>query len=106
MTHLRCFSGLWIASAIAAPTLFAAGADVRLVEAVKNSDKAAVQKLLPQHVDLSATDTDGSTALHWAVRRDDVETAGLLIRGGANVKATNRYGVTPSRWPASMGTPL
>jgi uncharacterized protein len=95
MTHLRCFSGLWIASAVAGATLFAAGADVRLVEAVKNSDKAAVQKLLPQHVDLSATDTDGSTALHWAVRRDDVETAGLLIRGGADVKAVNRYGVTP-----------
>jgi uncharacterized protein len=95
MTHLRCFSGLWIASAVAATTLFAAGADVRLVEAVKNSDKATVQKLLPQHVDLSATDTDGSTALHWAVRRDDVETANLLIRGGADVKAANRYGVTP-----------
>jgi len=95
MTHLRCFSGLSIASAVAATSLFAAGADVRLVEAVKNSDKAAVQKLLPQHVDLSATDTDGSTALHWAVRRDDVETAGLLIRGGADVKVVNRYGVTP-----------
>jgi ankyrin repeat protein len=95
MTHLRCFSVLWIASAVSATSLLAAGADVRLVEAVKNSDKAAVRTLLPQHVDLSATDTDGSTALHWAVRRDDVETAGLLIRGGANVKATNRYGVTP-----------
>ncbi len=95
MTHSRCFSILWIASAVSATSLFAAGADVRLVEAVKNSDKAAVRTLLPQHVDLSATDTDGSTALHWAVRRDDVETAGLLIRGGANVKAVNRYGVTP-----------
>jgi len=31
-----------------------------------------------------------------AVRHDDVETAGSLIRAsGANVKATNRYGVTP-----------
>jgi ankyrin repeat protein len=46
-------------------------------------------------VDLSAADPDGSTALHWAVRRDDVDTAGLLIRNGANVKTANRYGVTP-----------
>ena len=95
MTHLRCFSGLSIASAIWATSLLAASTDVRLVQAVKNSDKAAIEKLLPQHIDLSATDTDGSTALHWAVRQDDLETTNLLIRGGANVKTANRYGVTP-----------
>jgi len=78
-----------------AASLVAASADVRLVEAVKKSDKAAIHTLIPQHVDLSATDTDGSTALHWAVRQDDVETANLLIGNGANVKAANRYGVTP-----------
>ena len=86
---------LWIATALSATTLLAASPDVRLLNAVKNSDRVAVQKLLPQHVDLSATDTDGSTALHWAVRRDDLETAGLLIGNGADVKAANRYGVTP-----------
>src|SRR5712691_13208917 len=55
MTHLRCFNGLWIAPVVLATSLFAASStDVRLVEAVKNSDRAAIQKLLPQHVDLSA----------------------------------------------------
>ncbi|HEV2201182.1 MAG TPA: ankyrin repeat domain-containing protein [Bryobacteraceae bacterium] len=78
-----------------ATSLVAASADVRLVEAVKKSDKAAIRTLIPQHVDLSATDTDGSTALHYAVREDDVETANLLIGSGANVKSANRYGVTP-----------
>jgi ankyrin repeat protein len=95
MTHLRPFRGLWIAPVVLASNLLAASLDLRLVEAVKNSDKAAIQTLLPQHIDLSAADPDGSTALHWAVRRDDLETANLLIRGGANVKAANRYGVTP-----------
>jgi ankyrin repeat protein len=95
MRHLRCFSKLWIAPVILASSLLAASTDVRLMDAVKNSDKAAIQTLLPQHVDLSAADTDGSTALHWAVRRDDLEIANLLIRSGANVKAANRYGVTP-----------
>ena len=38
---------------------------------------------------------DGATALHWAVYRDDLETANLLIRAGANVRAANREGVTP-----------
>ena len=90
MTHLRPFRGLWIAPVVLASNLLAASLDLRLVEAVKNSDKAAIQTLLPQHIDLSAADPDGSTALHWAVRRDDLETANLLIRGGANVKAANR----------------
>jgi uncharacterized protein len=86
---------LWIAPLIFAPCLCAASLDAQLVEAVKNSDKAAIQKLLPQHIDLNAADQDGSTALQWAVRRDDLGTADLLIRGGADVKAASRYGVTP-----------
>jgi uncharacterized protein len=96
MTHLRCFNGLWIAPVILATSLLAASStDVRLVDAVKHSDRTAIQTLLPQHIDLNATDADGSTALHWAVRQDDLETANSLIRAGANVKAANRYGVTP-----------
>jgi len=75
--------------------LFASSSNVRLVDAVKNGDKVAIQNLLAQHVDLSATDTDGATALHWAARWDDLKTAGALIRGGASVKTANRYGVTP-----------
>jgi len=74
--------------------LFAASIDVRLLDAVKNSDRVGIQKLLSQHVDLSAADPDGSTALHWAVRHDDLDTINSLIGGGANVKAANRYGVT------------
>ena len=35
------------------------------------------------------------TALHWAAVPAICEIAELLIRAGANVKAANRYGVTP-----------
>ena len=38
---------------------------------------------------------DGATAIHWAVYNDDLETADLLIRAGANVKIANRDGITP-----------
>jgi ankyrin repeat protein len=38
---------------------------------------------------------DGTTALHWAVRNDDVAMVESLLRAGASVKAANRYGVTP-----------
>ena len=94
MTHLK-FGGLLIASGLVAMNLLAASPDIRLVDAVKNSDKAAIQALLPQHIDPNIPDADGSTALHWAARWDNLETANVLIRGGANVQTTNRYGVTP-----------
>ena len=76
-------------------SLDAGAAVVRLVDAVKNADKAAIRTLLQQRVDVNAPEADGTTALHWAVRTDDLQTAELLIRAGANVKAANRYGVTP-----------
>jgi uncharacterized protein len=84
----------WMAPLLLAGGLAGASLDGRLLEAAKNSDKAAIQALLPQHADVNAADPDGSTALHWAVRHDDLETANLLLRGGADVKAATRYGVT------------
>ena len=74
---------------------FAAGADAKVALAVKAGDKAAIQSLLQQRVDVNVPEVDGTTALHWAVRNDDADLADRLIRAGANVKAANRYGVTP-----------
>src|SRR6059058_4662608 len=81
-------------------TLFAvvvhsAPADARLAQAVKNGDKATTASLLQQKVDVNSAEADGTTALHWAVRADDLALVDKLIAGGANVKASNRYGVTP-----------
>ena len=47
---------------------------------------------------------DGTTALHRAADRDDVQKAGLLIRDGADVKAANRYGVTPLSLACTNGS--
>src|SRR6185369_9192387 len=44
--------------------------------------------------DVNAPQTDGATALHWAVYRDDAEMTDLLITAGANAKATNREGAS------------
>jgi len=49
-------------------------------------------------VTLTAGDSasaDGTTPLHRAAEKDDVETARRLVNGGANVNSANRYGVTP-----------
>ena len=69
--------------------------DLRLLDAVKNRDRAAVRSLMEQHINVNSAQPDGTTALAWAANRDDSETADLLIRAGAKVNVTNDYGVTP-----------
>src|SRR5215469_13068187 len=73
---------------------FAAG-DLRLIQAVKNSDASAVRSLLAQRASVNAAEADGSTALHWAAQRDSLEIAGMLIAAGADVNAATRYHITP-----------
>ena len=73
------------------------GADVRLIEAAKKNDKTAVTALLNnagKKVDVNAAEPDGTTALDWAVRTDNLQIAEMLVRSGADVRLANRYGVT------------
>ena len=51
-----------------------------------------------------AQDTDGTTALHWAVRADDVPLVAKLVADGADVNAANRYGITPLGLAAESGS--
>ena len=69
--------------------------DLRLIEAVQQHDVAAIRKLLQERVDVNVRQPDGATALHWAIHRDDLETARLLVRAGARADAANDYGMTP-----------
>ena len=80
---------LWVAS------VSAGGADLQLIEAIKDHDHETVRALLTQKVDVNAREGDGATALHWAVERDDLETIEALLGAGADVNAANDYGVTP-----------
>ena len=52
---------------------------------------------------VAVADVDGTTPLHWAVQRDDVETVALLLRNGAQPNAANRYGMTPLTLAAVNG---
>ena len=75
------------ALAVAAP-------NARLADAVEKKDFTAVRTLIADS-DVNATQPDGMTALHWAVRHDRLDTAKALLAAGANAGAENRYGVTP-----------
>jgi ankyrin repeat protein len=72
-----------------------AGADERLADAAMRRDTARVRALLAEKVDVNAPGKEGSPALHWTVRVDDLETAQALISAGADVKLADRFGVTP-----------
>ncbi len=72
-----------------------------LPDAAMNSDRQALRALIDQKADVNAAQPDGMTALHWAVRLDDIETAKLLLHAGANVQAVNRFGLTPLSLAAS-----
>lgn len=60
---------------------------------------------LAQKAPVNTVDPDGTTALHWAVRDNDLDRASRLIRAGADVKAANRYGITPLYLAAQNGSP-
>lgn len=66
-----------------------------LADYAMNADRQGLRTLLEQKADVNAAQADGMTALHWAVRQDDTETAKLLIHAGANVQAATRLGLTP-----------
>ncbi len=96
-------TGWWVAALFSFLSIGAAAPAIPLIDAVKQADRAAVRALLQRQVDVNLPEPDGMTALHWAVHLDDVETADLLIRAGANVKAANRYGVMPLSLASANG---
>ena len=52
---------------------------------------------------MNAAESDGTTALHWAVYQNDVELVERLIKAGANVNAMNEYGSAPLAEAAATG---
>ena len=74
----------------AAPTLES------VIAAVRAGDATSLRALLDAgQVQVDTRESDGTTALHWAVHRDDLVAVELLINAGADASVTNDYGVTP-----------
>jgi ankyrin repeat protein len=78
-------------------------ASTELADAAMKRNGEAVRSLLQRKAAVNAPQVDGTTALHWAVRLDDLDIAELLIRAGANVSAANRAGATPMQLAALNG---
>src|SRR3984957_3320375 len=66
-----------------------------LISAAMDDDPNAVRALIQQKTDVNARAADATTALHWAVRANDLAMVESLLAAGADAKAQDRYGLTP-----------
>jgi ankyrin repeat protein len=62
--------------------------------------------LIDRGADVNVPADDGSTALLWAVHRDDRVLVERLLKAHADAKAANRYGATPMSEAAVYGDPV
>ncbi|HXP83578.1 MAG TPA: ankyrin repeat domain-containing protein [Bryobacteraceae bacterium] len=78
-------------------------ADVRLVDAARTQDHAALRTLLKQKVDVNAPGADGTTALIWAAHQNDMEAVKLLLGAGAQANVVSRDKATALGEAANLG---
>ena len=83
----------------AAPAL----ADLGLLNAAREGDGPQVVRLARSE-DVNRPEADGTTALMWVVRRDDVSGARALLRAGARVDEANVNGVTALHLACANGS--
>ena len=74
-----------------------------VADAAMQGNKSTVRALLAKKADVNAPQTDGTTALHWAVRENDLEMTGMLLSAGAGASLANQSGATPMLLAAMNG---
>lgn len=66
-----------------------------LMEAASKNDTDAISTLLDEGADINEVDSEGSSALHWAVYSGYYEAAALLLENGADANTVDIYDATP-----------
>src|ERR1700722_5460071 len=84
-----------VVAAVSAWQLALQAGDLRVVGAALNHDPGGGGALTQQKADVNPPIADGTTALHWAVRANDLAMVESLLAAGADAKAHDRYGLTP-----------
>lgn len=72
-------------------------------EAVNRRDRAEINRLLSNGVNINALNEAGDTPLHQCIRDGRIESAKLLVEFGADVTRTNRDGWSPAHLATSLG---
>ena len=95
----RSMAAWLLVAGVAGPGVSRAAAaeavDPGLLDAIRAVDAAGVREAIERGADVTATEPDGTTPLHWAVHADDAGIVDMLLAAGADAAATNRYGVAP-----------
>ena len=97
---------LLVASLAAGPTTIhlTAAAEPLVADAAMRSDVDGVRTLLRSGADVSAAQSDGMTALHWAALNGDLKTMDVLLVAGAAREALTRVGAyTPLHLASERG---
>jgi ankyrin repeat protein len=81
----------------------AAFASEELIAAAQRGDATVALAAIEDGVDVNGKSPDGTTALHWAVYRDNLALVERLIAAGADVMAANEFGSTPLAEAATVG---
>ena len=82
----------------------ASAATSEVADAAMRGDADALRLALARHADVNTPQVDGTTALHWAVERDDLAMVDTLLRAGARVTSRTREGVLPLQLAAINGS--
>ena len=83
----------------------AAVPDTPVADAAMARDVQTVRLLIATGADVDAAQGDGLTALHWAARNGDGETAALLVDAGVDLSAVTRLGAhTPLHVASAVGS--
>lgn len=70
-------------------------AESPLADAIKAGNRRAAIEMIDAGADVSSTQPDGTTPLHWAAYKVDTELATLLLARGAKANVQNTFGSTP-----------
>lgn len=92
----------FILGLLTAGCLLAAPGEV--ADAAERGQWARVRSLLAAKEDAKAAQTDGMTALHWAVQANQAEIVTALLAAGVDPNAANRNGITPLWLAATNGS--
>ncbi len=104
LSELSGLVGTLLAAVLVAGPVLAAG-DAELVDAVKNQDREKMLNLVMAKTNLNTRADDGSTALLWAAHWNDLESAALIIRAGADPEIANDLKMTPLSEACLNGSP-
>lgn len=65
-----------------------------LMLAIKNNDGKISMQLIEAGADINAQDSDGNTALHWALKKQNLMLLRILLEAGADIKIKNNKGLS------------